>query len=301
MMHTRFREVFGQSDQTSFDAIKNSNADLVVATAFPFPPNNDQLHESVPDLISEELRLYREYVAVHKAWHIVCSADELREQKKKLLLHIEGLNVFNGSERSWQQLSEWIDLGVRSVGTHWNIENKLGGGTLRPELPLTYLGAEVLAYLEDHSCVLDMAHMGRHTFWDAVKVVRRPLYVSHGNADAICPDVRNYTDAQLKVIAETDGVIGVFFSSKFVVGKDKQGTIQDVIAHITYIKNLIGIRHIAIGSDFGGITSRGITNLAHVADMPNLFTALRQNGYSEEDVRAIASANALRVLCIHLE
>ena len=304
MAHIRFKDVFGQTDQTDFKSIYDSDIDLVVATAFPLPPENDQLHQSVPDLITEELHLYQKYVDDNKtnqAWQIVQSAQDLTAKQTKLLLHLEGLNLFDGSHSAWQQLDRWLKLGVRSVGTHWNIANNLGGGTLEPSLSLTDLGAEVIMYLEENRIVFDMAHMGRQSFWDATKITKRPLYISHGNADAVCPNIRNYTDSQLKAIAETDGVIGVFFANTFVVGKGRQGKIEDMIAHIDYIKNLIGIKHIAVGSDLGGIVTGGITDLEHIADMPNLFTALRQHGYSETEIDAISHKNAHRVLKAHLE
>ena len=62
-------------------------------------------------------------------------------------------------------------MGVRSIGTHWNVDNSLGGGTNSPEKPLTNLGKQVIKYIEDKNLILDMAHMGRQTFMDASKIV----------------------------------------------------------------------------------------------------------------------------------
>lgn len=300
MTHVRFRDTIGQTEQTDFTALEKSEVDLVVATAFPLPPEDDQLHPSAPILISEELALYQAYVAVHPEWRIVKAAADLNASEKKLILHIEGLNHHDGSAAAFNQLDHWHSLGVRSMATHWNIQNSLGGGTLQPTEPLTSLGAEVIRYLEDKRIIFDMAHMGRQSFFDAAALVQRPLYVSHGNAHAVCKNVRNYTDEQLRLIAASDGVIGIFFPNTFVVGRDVHGTIADVIRHIDYVAKLIGTRHIALGSDFGGIVTGCVENLAHVNDFPKLIHALREHHYNETQIAQIAHDNAFRILQTHL-
>jgi len=300
MTHIRFKDRLGQTEQTSWQVLEASELDLLIATAFPFPESDDQTDPIVNELITEELQMYRDYMTQSETWQLIESARDLENEKKKLILHIEGLNTFDGTRQSWQHLEEWIGLGVRSIGTHWNIENKLGGGTLQPDNPLTTLGHEVIEYIEANSIVLDLAHMSRAGFADVARFSKRPLYVSHGNADAVCQNVRNYTDEQLFQIAESDGVIGMFFAGTFVAGKDRASTINDVVAHIDYIKNLIGTRHIAIGGDWGGIVSGGVKGLESVADAPTLFDALTTAGYSAEEQEQIAWQNADRVLRAHL-
>ena len=301
MTHIRFRDVFGQSEQTSFELIAGSDLDTVIVTAFPMPPGDDQHHHTVSVLITEELQMYHDFVESQKQWSIVKKGADLDVGGKKLLLHIEGLNVFDGTQKSWNDLEKWHELGVRSIGTHWNLENALGGGTLQPEIGLTTLGAEVVEYIERKNMALDMAHMGRKTFWDVANLTTRPLYVSHGNADAVCSNVRNYTDEQLYKIAESGGVVGVFFPNTFVTGKEVSGCVEDVIAHIVYIKNLIGVEHIAIGSDFGGIVTGTVEGLASVADVSSLWTSMQTCGFNESELEAVAYNNAYRILQAHLE
>lgn len=300
MTHIRFREQLGQSHQTSFADIAVSPIDLVIVTAFPFPPDDDQLHPSAPDLITEELHLYRDFLDTNEDWQLVTGTDDLASTKQKIILHLEGLNVFDGSPAAWQQLDQWRAMGVRSIGTHWNISNQLGGGTLDPDVRLTELGREVIRYLEQHNMIFDLAHMGRASFTDASKVTSRPLYVSHGNADTVCPHVRNYTDQQLQQIAETDGVIGVFLAQTFVTGKNTTAQVADVVRHIDYIRDLIGVRHIAVGSDLGGIVTGGVRGLESVLDITTLSQTLLASGYSEDEVEAICWQNADRVLKVHL-
>ena len=300
MSHIRFRDTIGQTQQTDFESLEASVVDLVIATAFPLPEDESQTNPKVHDLISEELAMYITALQTLPSWQLVRTKEDLQSDKKKLLLHIEGLNIFSGSSADWEQLESWYKQGVRSIATHWNIENLLGGGTDTPTQSLTDLGAEVILYLEEKSLLFDMAHMGRKTFFDAVRIATRPLYVSHGNADAVCSSIRNYTDEQLSCIARTDGVIGVFFPNTFVVGKDKQGDINDVVAHFVYLKQTIGIRHIAIGSDFGGIVSGCVAGLDHVSALPILMQALQVAGFTDTELETISHKNAKRIIESHL-
>ncbi len=301
MTHIRFRDVLGQSHQTSFEDILSSEVDLVIATAFPFPPHDDQYHTAVPELITEELGLYHEYITQHPDWKLVQSAKDLACDAQKIILHLEGLNVFDGSDQAWDQLDVWVKMGVRSIGTHWNVANQLGGGTLQPDVSLTDLGRELITYLEKQQLIFDLAHMGRKSFADAAAISKRPLYVSHGNTDAVCSNVRNYTDEQLYQIAASDGVIGVFFANTFVVGKGAVSNVEHVVAHIEYTKHLIGVRHIAIGSDLGGVITGGVLGLEEVTNIKNLIAALAEHGYTETEIEAIAWKNADRVLRAHLQ
>lgn len=72
-------------------------------------------------------------------------------------------------------------------------------------------------------------------------------------------------------------------------------TLDDLIGHIDYIKNLVGVDYIGLGSDFDG----GITPPIEVYDAtcyPIITQRLAEKGYSEEDIRKILGLNFLRVL-----
>lgn len=301
MLHMLSREKYQQTEQTSWDMIESSPLDLVIATAFPDPSSGNQADQAVIALISEDINRYNEFINQNKErWCLVKSSKDLYSAKKKLILHIEGLNTFGGSDDDWRQVELWYQSGIRSIGMHWNIDNALGGGTNSPALPVTPLGLEVLNWIESKNIILDLAHAGRQTFFDIAKHATRPLYISHGNVDHLCPSVRNYTDEQLRLIAKSDGVIGVFFAKTFVTGKELSGNINNVIDHIDYIKKLVGIKYVALGSDFGGIISGTLDGLGSVKDLPALLARLEVRGYTNQEIEAICFDNATRVLTSHL-
>ncbi len=70
--------------------------------------------------------------------------------------------------------------------------------------------------------------------------------------------------------------------------------LSSLIDHIDHVAQTAGIEHVGIGTDFDGIPSlpQGIDS---AADLPKVFTALAQRGYSEADLDRIAASNLLRV------
>jgi membrane dipeptidase len=99
-------------------------------------------------------------------------------------------------------------------------------------------------------------------------------------------------DDQIVAIANSGGVIGVVFYHWFLSGSDRN--ISQIVDHIDYIKNLVGIDHVALGSDFDGISSM-ITGLEDVSKFPNLTLELLRRGYTRSDIEKILSVNIMRV------
>jgi membrane dipeptidase len=73
------------------------------------------------------------------------------------------------------------------------------------------------------------------------------------------------------------------------------GSIADVADHIDHIRQVAGIDHIGIGSDFDGFHG-AIRGLEDVSKYPGLFAELMRRGYSTEDLRKIAGENIIRAL-----
>ena len=71
--------------------------------------------------------------------------------------------------------------------------------------------------------------------------------------------------------------------------------VSRIVDHIDHVVKLVGLDHVGIGSDFDGIQSTA-TDLATVADLPNLTKELLRRGYSAGDVEKILGGNMLRVM-----
>lgn len=70
-------------------------------------------------------------------------------------------------------------------------------------------------------------------------------------------------------------------------------TIEDMVDHIDYVKNLVGVDYVGIGSDFDG--GGGLRDCADVSQFPAITLELLRRGYSEDDIRKIWGGNLLRV------
>lgn len=284
-----------RGQQTSFAQLERSAVRLVVATAFPEPPEGKYFDAATTNLIEQGLQAYRRRCEAGKSWALVSTASDVdrvlvKDGPRGLLLHVEGLHVVPGEST----LERWYDLGWRSLGLVWNLQTPLGGGTTEPHGGLTRQGRDVIAWLQSRHMIVDLAHMNAETFWDAVEILHGPLVVSHGNAAACCASPRNLADDQLRVIADRGGVVGLFFSKRFVTTK-AVATLDDILRHVDHLRSIMGIDAIALGTDFGGITSGTPEGLASVDDVHRLWDALAQHGYGSEDIEKIAWQNARRV------
>jgi microsomal dipeptidase-like Zn-dependent dipeptidase len=136
--------------------------------------------------------------------------------------------------------------------------------------------------------VIDLAHASPQTIYEVLQVVDRPVVASHGGVRGTCDTARNLADHHIQSIAATGGVIGIGLYEYATCGK----SIDDTVRAIHYVADLVGIEHVALGSDFDGATETHVDATGLVL----LTEALQKVGYSHDDIRAIMGNNALRVL-----
>jgi hypothetical protein len=91
-------------------------------------------------------------------------------------------------------------------------------------------------------------------------------------------------------------VIGVFFSSKYVTNDGTPATVDDVVRHFVHIAEVGGVETVALGTDYGGITTGVPRGLESVDALPGLFERLGKAGFSEQDLALVSHGNAQRVL-----
>jgi len=191
-------------------------------------------------------------------------------------------------------LEVFYRLGLRMIGLTWNGRNAFADGQKVGPNPsgLTELGRELVERMRELGVVLDLAHIAEPGFWDALSCSEGPVVVTHANARALHPHIRNLTDDQLKAIAERGGLVGVTFVPGFL--SKEPADLDHVLAHLDYMVRLIGEDHVGLGSDFDGITTPP-TRLGHVGCLPNLTEGMLMRGYSAERIEKILGGNWARV------
>ena len=133
-----------------------------------------------------------------------------------------------------------------------------------------------------------MAHASEPLIRDVLEVSSRPVVVSHTGPEGLCGDQRGMSDDLMLRVAGGGGLIGIGFWPHAVCGK----TVPDIVNAIDYAVRLVGVDHVALGSDFDG----AVTTPFDSRGMPLLTEALLDGGRSEEDIAKIMGGNTLRLL-----
>lgn len=218
-----------------------------------------------------------------------------------MILHIEGAEAI---DEQLLNLEDFYKKGLRSLGITWSRPNAFGTGVpfQYPHSPdtgpgLTKAGISLVKRCNELGIVLDLAHLNEQGFWDVAAQSDAPLIVSHAGAHALCPSTRNLTDDQIRTIAGSDGLVGVIFepcNTRPDGMNDTNCSLEHIVSHIDYIAQLVGVDHVAFGSDFDGADMP--KDIADVSQFPKLMEALTNHGYKSEDLEKLAFRNWFRVL-----
>ncbi len=140
-------------------------------------------------------------------------------------------------------------LGVRSSQITYNDQNWAGAGC--KELGtngLTHFGRELVARMNKVGMLIDLSHANMQTMTDTINASADPVIISHTACMAMHQNVRNTTDANLRLLAKKGGVVGICQMRPFLTTKHK-GALADYFRHIDHAVKVAGADHVAIGSD----------------------------------------------------
>lgn len=202
------------------------------------------------------------------------------------LLSIEGLQDLEGDPANLDRL---YAAGFRMAGFAHFFDTDVAGSMhgLRKG-GLTPLGRTVLRRMEAKGMIVDVAHASHAAVADILAMARRPVVSSHGGVQATCRVNRNLTDDEIRGIARTGGVIGIGYWDAAVCSTAPSA----VAAAIAHVRDLVGIEHVGLGSDFDGAVTTGF-DAAHVAAVAQ---ALLDRGFTPAEVRAVMGGIVLRVI-----
>jgi membrane dipeptidase len=208
------------------------------------------------------------------------------------LAGIEGAQALEGRI---ENVAEFARRGVRYLGLLHFSANEVGrpamGFRSDDRLGLTDFGHQVIAEMNRVGVIVDLAHINRRGFFEALAATRSVPIVSHTGVAGVRPHWRNIDDEQIRAVAARGGVVGVMFAPRFLGGDG----VAAVCDHLLHIMKVGGEDVAALGSDYDGAV-RPPRGLEDVADLPRLTAALLHRGVSREAVVKLLSLNALRVL-----
>ncbi len=217
-----------------------------------------------------------------------------------------GLEYFRGLlEGRVKTLGAYHAEGVRMIGLF------SGGLDLileedEQQQQLTRFGLDVIERMNQLGIAIDVTHLRDPVRLQVIRASRAPVVASHANAQGIVPSGFNLGDETIDQLAGKGGLVGLTFFSESVSPScyDKRGEqedlalkprarVEELIDHLDYLKERIGIKSIAVGSDFGGAGRLSPKGLETAAGFPLIIYHMLERGYSEEEIAMVMGRNFL--------
>jgi membrane dipeptidase len=266
---------------------------------------------------------------------LALSADDIeRSFKRGRVASLLGMEGGHAIENSLGALRAYYDLGARYMTLTHNVTLDWADAaldTVRHD-GLTDFGREVVREMNRLGMLVDLSHVSPATMSDALDVTQAPIIFSHSSARALTEHPRNVPDSILARLPKNGGVVMVTFVPAFVSPEvaawesrlDEQvkgvkasisdtaqqrkmvdewksthpaprATLKQVADHIEHVRQVAGIDHVGIGSDFDGIDSTP-EGLEDSSKFPDLFAELIRRGWTDTDLKKLAGQTLLRVI-----
>ncbi|MDE0883898.1 MAG: membrane dipeptidase [Myxococcota bacterium] len=196
---------------------------------------------------------------------------------------VEGAHALDGELANLDLLDT---LGLRVVGLTHFFDNRLGGSLHGVSGEgLTPFGRAVVTEASRRKMVIDVAHASPQMVRDVLEINDRPVILSHGGFKGVCDSARNLDDSLMVELAQKGALIGVGFWD----GAACDYTPAGVVKAIRYGIDLIGVDHIALGSDYDGATRV----LFDAGEIAILTQTMLDEGFSEEEIRKVMGQNQI--------
>ncbi len=186
-----------------------------------------------------------------------------------------------------------VHLTNSTLGVTSSPFSTLGGG----DGGLTNRGRDYVRALNARKIFVDLAHIHRKGFFDALEVHDRsqPVLVTHTGVSGVTPHWRNLDDDQLRAVADLGGTVGIMYESGFVGDPKGAGRLDSVVKHVAHAVNTIGEDHVSLGSDWDGmiVTPR---DMPTVSEHPRIAQRFLDLGWSAERIHKVLGGNFLRVV-----
>jgi len=260
------------------------------------------------------LALFRRWIGQNSdKYMLVNSVSDIKQAKQTRRLAInfdlEGGSALNGD---LNMVALFYDLGVRWMLIAYNKNNLLGGGCQDVDTGLTDFGRQVIDEMNRVGMVVCCSHTGYRTAMAVMEQSKKPVIFSHSNPDGVWPHPRNISDEMIRACAETGGVIGINGIGLFLGDNDIR--VETFVRHVDYIVQLVGSQHVGLALDYvfdeeelaeyiddnpdifppeGGYSAA--MKMVPPEQLRDIMCALRELGYADADLCAIAGGNHLRI------
>lgn len=250
--------------------------------------------------VVRQIEVFHHYCAMDSRLRYGGTADDFeRGHAEGVLvgcLGVEGAHCIHGR---LERIEELYEAGVRYLTLAHFSRNEaatpaMGWGRNERD-GLTGFGRELVAEMDRVGMIIDCAHLNEPCRLEAARLSRRPVWVTHTGVKGVYDHARNISDESIRAVAETGGLIGVIFAPIFL-GGGLLGDLSDVVRHIRHIGALVGLEHVAVGTDLDGFIPTLPREIDDMSKLPAFTAALLEAGFSDDEVRGILGDNVLRFL-----
>ena len=168
----------------------------------------------------------------------------VKEKRLAAMLGVEGGHMI---EDKIDNLDNFYVRGVRYMTLTWNnstswatsAADETTKGDSLPNKGLTDFGKKIVQRMNELGMLIDISHNGEQTFWDVIKLTKKPIIASHSSVWHFCHHRRNLKDDQIKAIAKNGGVIHLNFYAGFLDSTYERKAIGFAKHHKTEIDSMI--------------------------------------------------------------
>ncbi len=217
-------------------------------------------------------------------------ADVYEARERGMVAFLPGMEGSDGLEGRLDHFQEIHERGLGVLQLVHTRPNELAHTRHFPYSPggLTEFGRDVIREANRLGVIIDVCHSNTRTMREVAELSQDPMIFSHTGVQALYDQEGYLTDEEIELIASTGGVIALSPMGMTLP------TMEEYMSHIDYVADLVGVDHVAIGSDLRGVPSY-TEGFGDDANYHAIAAALMERGYSDEDVGKIMGANFFRV------
>ncbi len=212
-------------------------------------------------------------------------------------LGIQGGNALDASIDALDRLRDELILRITLVhlsSSRLGVTSSPAASITGEDEGLTDFGREYVRGLNRRKVFVDLAHIARRGFWDALAVHDRsqPVLVTHTGVSGVHEHWRNVDDKQIRAVGELGGVVGVMYQSSFLGDPYWGGRCETIVRHLEHIAEVAGDHVPALGSDWDGmiITPR---DMPTCLELPRLVQSMLDRQWTHGRIRRVLGQNFL--------
>lgn len=287
--------------QASFPRLREGRVDCCFYPIFTEQgPLDEAAEQAAFEKAIGQMKAIRAYIEARprKARIALTVKDIERNKKKRRLSLVMGLENAYPIGRDLSRLQDFYDLGTRIITLCHNYDNDICDASRYPEKTwggLSPFGKELVREMNRLGIIVDCSHASTQTLYDCLELSTAPVICSHSCVYAIKDHPRNLTDDEIRAIAAKGGVIqvttGRWALSWLPADQVDIGTFCD---HVEYIRRLVGVEYVGIGTDFDG--GGGMKGLEDASKMKDITVELMRRGWTDRELELFWGGNFLRVM-----